>query len=203
MNKRTLAELLLLLTTFIWGSTFVIVKGALEDASALSFVAVRFTLAGVLLLVLLARLRIDPKALLPATVLGVLLFCGYVFQTRGLVYTTPSKSAFITGFSVILVPLILRLRGVRLRSASIIGAVLGLLGIYLLVVPAGISRAYPLFFDRLPVMVRYTGLDMSRPLSSAAVRMPASRWTTFSVAPSVSRCPPDPSAVRRQMLNSS
>jgi len=139
LNKRTLAELLLLLTTFIWGSTFVIVKGALEDASALSFVAVRFTLAGVLLLVLLARLRIDPKALLPATVLGVLLFCGYVFQTRGLVYTTPSKSAFITGFSVILVPLILRLRGVRLRSASIIGAVLGLLGIYLLVVPAGIE----------------------------------------------------------------
>ena len=60
-----------MLTTFIWGSTFVIVKGALEDASALSFVAVRFTLAGVLLLVLLARLRIDPKALLPATVLGV------------------------------------------------------------------------------------------------------------------------------------
>ena len=139
MSKRTLAELLLLLTTFIWGSTFVIVKGALEDASPLPFISLRFTLAGLLLLWVLARGRVDPKALVPSLVLGVFLFGGYVFQTWGLVYTSPSKSAFITGFSVILVPVILMLYGVRLRGASIAGAILGLAGIYFLVLPAGFA----------------------------------------------------------------
>ena len=125
MSKRTLAELLLLLTTFIWGSTFVIVKGALEDASPLPFMSLRFTLAGLLLLWVLARGRVDPRACVPSLVLGVFLFGGYVFQTWGLLYTSPSKSAFITGFSVILVPVILMLYGVRLRGASIAGAILG------------------------------------------------------------------------------
>ena len=139
MSKRTLAELLLLLTTFIWGSTFVIVKGALEDASPLPFMSLRFTLAGLLLLWVLARGRVDPRACVPSLVLGVFLFGGYVFQTWGLLYTSPSKSAFITGFSVILVPVILMLYGVRLRGASVAGAILGLAGIYFLVLPAGLA----------------------------------------------------------------
>jgi drug/metabolite transporter (DMT)-like permease len=139
MSKRTLAELLLVVVTFIWGSTFVIVKGALEDASPLPFVSLRFTVAGLLLLWVLARGRVDPKALVPSLVLGTFLFGGYVFQTWGLLYTSPSKCAFITGFSVILVPVILTLYGFRLRRASIAGAILGLAGIYLLVLPTGFA----------------------------------------------------------------
>ena len=141
MSKRTLAQLLLVVITFIWGSTFVIVKGALEDASPLPFMSLRFTLAGLLLLWVLARGRVDPKAFAASLVLGVFLFGGYVFQTWGLLYTSPSKSAFITGFSVILVPVILMLYGVRLRGASIAGAILGLAGIYFLVLPAGFAGA--------------------------------------------------------------
>lgn len=125
--------------TFIWGSTFVVVKGALKDASPLPFLAIRFTLAGLLLLLVLARGRMDRPALLPGLVLGVLLFAGYLFQTWGLVYTTPTKSAFITGFSVILVPLILMFYGLRLRGASFAGAVLGVAGIYFLVMPSGLK----------------------------------------------------------------
>ena len=49
MSQRVKAELLLVVTTFIWGSTFVIVKGALSDASPLPFVAVRFILASFLI----------------------------------------------------------------------------------------------------------------------------------------------------------
>lgn len=139
MSKRAKAEALLVLVTFIWGSTFVVVKGALKDASPLPFLAIRFTLAGLLLLLVLARGRMDRPALLPGLVLGVLLFAGYLFQTWGLVYTTPTKSAFITGFSVILVPLILMFYGLRLRGASFAGAVLGLAGIYFLVMPSGLK----------------------------------------------------------------
>lgn len=139
MSKRAKAEALLVLVTFIWGSTFVVVKGALKDASPLPFLAIRFTLAGLLLLLVLARGRMDRPALLPGLVLGVLLFAGYLFQTWGLVYTTPTKSAFITGFSVILVPLILVFYGLRLRGASFAGAVLGVAGIYFLVMPSGLK----------------------------------------------------------------
>ena len=71
--------------------------------------------------------------------LGVLLFSGYAFQTWGLVTTTPSKSAFITGFSVILVPLISLFQGYRMRLANAGGATLGMLGLYFLVLPSGIA----------------------------------------------------------------
>lgn len=139
MSKRTLAELLLVVTTFVWGSTFVVVKGALRDVSPLPFIALRFGVAGALLWIALAGGRIDRRALGPGLVLGVFLFGGYIFQTWGLVYTTPSKCAFITGFSVVLVPLIVRFSGVPLRPASAVGALLGLAGLYFLVVPSGFA----------------------------------------------------------------
>jgi len=138
LSTRAKAEILLVLVTLIWGSTFVVVKGALSDASPLPFVAVRFTLAGVLLFLVMSRGLVDRQALGPGFVLGVFLFAGYLCQTTGLLYTTPSKSAFITGFAVILVPFIQMIHGFRLRGATIAGALFGLAGIYLLVLPSGL-----------------------------------------------------------------
>ena len=126
-------------TTAIWGCTFVVVKGALADASPLPFLAVRFVLAGLLLLAILGRGQVARGAILPGFILGSFLFVGYLFQTHGLIYTTPSKSAFLTGFSVILVPLIVMLSGSRMGSGTLVGAVLGLAGIYLLVAPSGMA----------------------------------------------------------------
>lgn len=139
LSQRAKAELLLVATTFIWGSSFVIVKDALADASPFPFIAVRFVLAGTLMLWLMARWRIPRETLLPVLLLGVLLFSGYAFQTWGLVTTTPSKSAFITGFSVILVPLISLFQGYRMRLANAGGATLGMLGLYFLVLPSGMA----------------------------------------------------------------
>jgi drug/metabolite transporter (DMT)-like permease len=139
MSQRSKAELLLVVTTFIWGSTFVIVKGALADAPPFPFIAIRFVLAGMLMLLVMARGRIEREAVLPSLLLGVALFAGYAFQTWGLVFTTPSKSAFITGFSVILVPLIALIQGHPLRMGNAGGAALGLLGLYFLVLPSGVG----------------------------------------------------------------
>ena len=136
MSQRAKAEVLLVIATFIWGSTFVVVKGALADASPLPFLAARFILAGLLILGVMARGRLPGPTLLPCLWLGILLFCGFAFQTWGLVFTTPSKSAFITGFSVILVPLISLYSGYRLRPPNVGGAALGLLGLYFLVSPS-------------------------------------------------------------------
>jgi drug/metabolite transporter (DMT)-like permease len=139
LSNRKKAEALLVTITFIWGSTFVIVKGALQDASPIPFLAVRFILAGALLFLVLGRRPLDREAVIPGLLLGVFLFVGYLGQTWGLLYTTPSKSAFITGFSVILVPLILMVGGSKMRAASIVGALVGLAGIYCLVVPSGLG----------------------------------------------------------------
>jgi drug/metabolite transporter (DMT)-like permease len=130
---------LLVLITLIWGATFVVVKGALSDASPLPFIALRFILAGILLLLLVPHGHVDRRAWGPGLTLGVFLWLGYAGQTSGLVYTTPSKSAFITGFSVILVPLLMVFWGFRLRAASLAGAAFGLAGLYLLVAPSGPS----------------------------------------------------------------
>jgi drug/metabolite transporter (DMT)-like permease len=139
LSARTKAEAFLVVVTAIWGCTFVVVKGALADASPLPFLAVRFMLAGLLLLVILGRGQVDRATILPGSILGLFLFAGYLFQTWGLIYTTPSKSAFLTGFSVILVPVIMMLSGFRMGSATLVGGVLGLFGIYLLVAPSGMA----------------------------------------------------------------
>ncbi|HLW79224.1 MAG TPA: DMT family transporter [Terriglobia bacterium] len=139
MSKRVQAELLLLLTTFIWGATFVVVKRALADASPLPFLTVRFGVAGLLLLAVLAQGRIGREAVRPGLILGVFLAGGYAFQTFAQEFTTPSKCAFITGFSVILVPLIMLFLGHRMRAANIAGALLGLGGLYFLVLPTSLA----------------------------------------------------------------
>ena len=127
------------MNTVFWGCTFVVVKAALTDASPLPFLAIRFLLAGILLLIILARGRMDRATLLPGFILGFFLFLGFLFQTWGLMYTTPSKSAFITGFSVILVPLMMLFYGFRTRAANLWGGALGVAGIYLLVAPSGMA----------------------------------------------------------------
>jgi len=139
MSQRAKAEALLVVCTIIWGSTFVVVKSALRDASPLPFLAVRFTLAGTLLFFALSRGRLERRAVVPGVILGLFLFGGFFFQTTGQASTTPSKCAFITGFSVILVPAIMLFRGIRMRAASLAGGLLGLGGIYLLVLPSGLA----------------------------------------------------------------
>ncbi len=108
MDKRKKAEAALLATTFIWGGTFVAQKVGLRDISPLTFTAIRFSVAALILLAGFWR-RIFPlsgPAILKGAFLGGLLFAGFATQTVGLAYTTASKSAFITGMMVILVPIL-------------------------------------------------------------------------------------------------
>lgn len=109
MSVRLRAELTLILIALIWGSTFVVVKSALADASTLAFLAFRFSFASLLLfLVFRSRLAAavpSRTSWLGGAVCGVFLFVGYAMQTAGLRYTSASNSAFLTGLYVVLVPL--------------------------------------------------------------------------------------------------
>jgi drug/metabolite transporter (DMT)-like permease len=138
------AYLLMLFVVAVWGSTFVLIKSALADATPVAFNLVRMTLAFVLLAIAYRRAwrRIDRGKIAAGAVVGFFLAGGYQFQTIGLVRTTPSKSAFITGLVVVLVPLFsivpaLRPPGTRSpRWNAYAGAALAFVGILLLTAPA-------------------------------------------------------------------
>lgn len=105
MTKSSKADLALLANAAIWGVTFLVVKDALADASPVLFVAVRFSVAAIVLVAIYLR-KVKLRALWRGAIAGLLLFAGYAFQTAGLRFTSPSKSAFITGLSIPMVPLL-------------------------------------------------------------------------------------------------
>jgi drug/metabolite transporter (DMT)-like permease len=101
------AELALAGNSLIWGATFVLVKRALEDASTLLFLGVRFSIAAAVLAVVYRRRLAEAAAPARAGVLaGVFLFGGYALQTAGLRLTSATKTAFITGLFTVMVPLL-------------------------------------------------------------------------------------------------
>jgi len=137
--NRLRAELALAFCTLLWGSTFVVVKNSLDHASVFVFLATRFTLAGICM----AAFRwhvfrgLQREEIFAGIRLGFFMFCGYAFQTAGLRYTTASNSGFITGSSVVLVPLILAVFwGKRATLWVYFGTVAAAAGLYFLTVPA-------------------------------------------------------------------
>lgn len=144
MSRSLRAHLLLTAVVFVWGATFVLIKNALEDVSPLLFNFIRMALAFVCLaLVYRAHWRhLTRQALGGGAVAGFCLTMGYQFQTAGLRLTTPSKSAFITGLVVVLVPLLTGLPLLRPPGAhaprwnAYWGALLAFAGIVLLTTPA-------------------------------------------------------------------
>jgi drug/metabolite transporter (DMT)-like permease len=100
-------DVILLLVAFFWGSTFILVKRAVEVIDVYSFLGIRFTLAAVLLGAGLGKRwrGLDRRTVLAGTALGAALFLSYAFQTVGLTLTAASNAGFVTGLSVVMVPI--------------------------------------------------------------------------------------------------
>ncbi len=138
MSRSLQAHLWLVLATLVWGSTFIAIKFALDDCSPLLFNAVRMAIAAVVLGAMFFRQQrsLSAGALRAGFAIGTLLWLGYEFQSAGLVYTTASKSAFVTGVSVVLVPLLLAAAGRRVHPLTLAGVAAACAGLYLLCIPA-------------------------------------------------------------------
>ncbi|HET9699177.1 MAG TPA: DMT family transporter [Terriglobales bacterium] len=140
MSRSLKAHILLVFITFAWGSTFVLVKNALAEVSPLVFNTLRMVIAAVALVVIFHRAlgKITRKSAQAGAIVGIFLFLGYAFQTTGLRLTTPSKSAFITGLAVVLVPIIVAVSGRRLPNRwTLVGVLFALIGLYLMTIPSG------------------------------------------------------------------
>ncbi len=119
-SSTLLADAALLLVALIWGSTFVMVKEAVASYPVFWFLALRFAFAVLALLPLVwirargrprenhaipSAARKRPRMIAPVLI-GTALFAGYGFQTSGLQMTTPAKAGFVTGLSVVIVPVV-------------------------------------------------------------------------------------------------
>jgi drug/metabolite transporter (DMT)-like permease len=155
-HRQLAADGALLMVTLIWGATFVMVKDAVTAFPVFSFMAIRFGLAALALAPIVlwqsrrSRVAVRPSrqagvigpfaVLFPSLLVGLALFTGYAFQTFGLRLTTPAKAGFITGLSVVIVPIAaaLVLRQPPSRNAWI-GVALATAGLALLSLTADLN----------------------------------------------------------------
>ncbi|NOY07079.1 MAG: DMT family transporter [Chlorobi bacterium] len=142
IRKARRADAVLLGVTVIWGGTFSIVHGALENISPLLFIGLRFMVGCLVFLPFTIRSlrKVTRKTLYSGIVLGMLLGTGFVLQTIGLDITTASKSAFITGTLVILTPIFQLVIEKRIpQFGNILGVGIVAVGLYFLTMPEGSS----------------------------------------------------------------
>ncbi|MBO8127995.1 MAG: DMT family transporter [Peptococcaceae bacterium] len=133
--KQITADLALLFVAFVWGITFVVVKEALSAIGPYYFLAIRFFIAGVFLAVFCPRAMRKMKlaTLKAGFIIGLALFGGYAFQTVALQYTKASNAGFITGLSVVMVPVFVSLLTRKIPTpATMIGVACATLGLGLL-----------------------------------------------------------------------
>ncbi|MDY6822166.1 MAG: DMT family transporter, partial [Deferribacterota bacterium] len=129
---ESIADISLLLVSLCWGSTFVIIKIALNEVSVLDFLFLRFLLATfcMLPLFIVKYKYINIKSIGAGIFLGILLFLLFAYQTIGIAYTKSAEAAFITGSYIIYTPIfsVLILKKKPYKS-SIIGVLLAFIGL--------------------------------------------------------------------------
>ena len=104
--RTRLATLLLVALTAVWGSTFFLIRDLLETVPPVDFLAVRFSLSAVIMLIVFWRpvRALSRQQVLVGVGLGALYGLAQIFQTQGLATTPASVSGFITGTYVVLTP---------------------------------------------------------------------------------------------------
>jgi len=132
MRKDTLS---LIVATILWGITFVVVKKGVEAYHPVSFLFLRFSITFLVLTVFMAltKRKIKNEIFVKGLILGIFLFFGYILQTVGLKYTTPSKSAFLTSLAVLFTPFIsLFILKTKIKFRTVLAVILASAGIYLM-----------------------------------------------------------------------
>jgi len=107
INPKITANILLVLTTLLWGTSFIITKNLTQEVPVFLYLGIRFSIAFIGFIPYLIRIkRMNKKILLFGTLTGLLYYFAIVFQTLGIQTTTAGKAAFITGLSTVMVPFI-------------------------------------------------------------------------------------------------
>ncbi len=156
--SKPAADAALMLLALIWGGTFVVVKAALHDTSVMCFLALRFGVASLCMLLLFGNtFRAMPRrqlwcGLRGGFLAGFLLWLGFAFQTWGLERTTAGNSGFLTGLYIVLVPLLSAVGFRRWpKTVELAGIALASVGIVLLTAPPSLHSFRLNFGDVLTI----------------------------------------------------
>ncbi|HEX7735296.1 MAG TPA: DMT family transporter [Ktedonobacteraceae bacterium] len=128
-------DLVPLLMTVIWGATFLVTKETLKLIGPFTYLSLCYLVATLTLIVIVRRrlARITRAELLCGLLIGVVLFAGYAFQTVGMQWISVSKTGFLTGLYVPLVPLFsLFFLRQRVAITAWLGVLLSVMGLFLL-----------------------------------------------------------------------
>ena len=117
---------------FIWGSTFVVTKWALNSVNPVVMVAIRFFISALCLLPFVYKKNLK-SYLKEGFILSIFLSLLYITQTIGLVYTTASNSGFITGLFIIFIPIFLFIFKKKVPDiVEILSSIIAIVGMWLL-----------------------------------------------------------------------
>lgn len=141
---KKLAKPMIVCATLIWGSTFFMIKDAVDDVDPMFMLAFRFTLAAAVLAVVFWRRwkDVDWAYVWQGGVLGLLLGAAYIIQLFGLMGTTPGKNAFFTAVYCVIVPFLYwAVDRKRPTRWNVLAALLSVTGIGLVSWDGGLSLA--------------------------------------------------------------
>ncbi|MBE6609341.1 MAG: DMT family transporter [Ruminococcaceae bacterium] len=149
MSKKTYlsGSLMLILTAFLWGTTFVAQSDAMTSIGPFTFSAIRSTIGAAALFILYLisgkSLRVpfnkENRALTlkGGLTCGVILFVSANLQNIGLVNAAPGKAAFITALYILIVPIIGLFLGKKMHFSVWICVAVSIVGFYMLNITPG------------------------------------------------------------------
>lgn len=103
---NTASKIALFGASIIWGSSFLVVKSSMNSMQPHTLLAIRFTIASILLSVIFHKRlkKINKDYLISGGIIGAFLFIAYSIQTIGITDTSPGKNAFLTAIYCVIVP---------------------------------------------------------------------------------------------------
>lgn len=150
-NTKLKGNLILLLTAFIWGTSFIAQSKGVEDITPLAFNGIRSLLGGIVLLPVIAMLDLNKKKkgapvyklnktlLIGGIICGIFLCLASTLQTAGMVYTSPGKSGFITALYMVLVPIVGLFTGKKPGPVIWLSVFIAVIGLYLMCIDSSFT----------------------------------------------------------------
>lgn len=150
-NQKLKGNLILLLTSFIWGTSFIAQSKGVEEISPFLFNGARSILGGIVLIPVILFLNINKKRksietpqntktlLIGGTVCGLFMCFATTLQTAGMIYTSPGKSGFITALYMVIIPIISLFMKKKPRPVILLSVLLAVCGLYFMCIDSSLT----------------------------------------------------------------
>ena len=150
-NQRLKGNFLLLLTSVVWGISFIAQSKGVEEISPIAFNGIRSMLGGVVLLPVIAFLdlmkkrkgegvqKINKTLIWGGIICGIFLCAATTLQTMGMVYTSPGKAGFITALYMVIIPIIGLFTGKKPRPVILLSVLIATAGLYLMCIDSSFT----------------------------------------------------------------